>query len=192
MKTKILYVLGGIMTVLSLSMLVSFTRAGLNREEEKRIEDRFTEMYGESIPSNGVAVPIEELTFGDVPTGTNFFLTDTGSIDLEYITSSDISFGNGFGPSVDFIWDDGKFDIRFDPDKLTESAKVFCEAIGPYINEHILEKAKELAPPNHITIGCECGGNLVCPISYQPEHWPLEITCINCETKYVVTREQVQ
>lgn len=45
-----------------------------------------------------------------------------------------------------------------------------------------------LIPPRHITLGCECGGNLICPISYQPEHWPLDITCIQCGTRYITTR----
>lgn len=90
------------------------------------------------------SIPAEELTSGDVLTGTDFTLTDSGVIDLGLTASCDISFSSNSGPSVEFIWDDGKFDIRFDPDKLTESAKVFCEAIEPYINEHIIEKAKEL------------------------------------------------
>lgn len=46
--------------------------------------------------------------------------------------------------------------------------------------------------PHHITIGCECGNYLTCYISYQPEHWPLDITCIDCETRYITTREQLK
>ena len=45
---------------------------------------------------------------------------------------------------VIFEWKDGKFNIVYDPDKCTESAKAFFECMLPYLNEHIAEKAKHL------------------------------------------------
>lgn len=105
-----------------------------------QLERRFAEMYGESIPSNGVAIPIEELE-----------------------------------NTAEYTWPVNEPNST---DYLIETADgVLSWASGPKGLFH------------HITIGCECGNNLVCAISYQPEHWPLDITCIDCETRYITTRE---
>ena len=58
-------------------------------------------------------------------------------------TSADIMF-SGDGPDVIFNWEDGKFDIIYDANNCTQSAKTFIDCMLPYLNEHIETKAKEL------------------------------------------------
>lgn len=85
--------------------------------------------------------------FSNIPdiiiTEPNLIFTADIMWDWKITSTPDICFGSD--PSVMFMWENGMFDVVFDPNRLTESAKVFCAAIEPYINEHIIEKAKELA-----------------------------------------------
>lgn len=55
----------------------------------------------------------------------------------------DISFCIG-NTEVVFTWDDGKFDVIYDPNDLTKAAETFFECIKPYLNEHIEEAAKAI------------------------------------------------
>ena len=66
-----------------------------------------------------------------------------GQVDISHTSPANITF-SGDGPDVNFFWANGKFDVIYDANKLTEAAKVFCEAIGPYLNDYIEEKAKEI------------------------------------------------
>lgn len=42
-----------------------------------------------------------------------------------------------------------------------------------------------------ITVGCECGTKLYFEAPYPSNLWPFAITCRECRTKYVMTREPV-
>ncbi len=81
----------------------------------------------------------------------NLTITDYGNADA-YITDititglntpTNISFESD-EIEVLFEWNDGEFNVVYDEDKCSESAKAFFVCILPYLNEHIEEKAKEL------------------------------------------------
>ncbi len=48
------------------------------------------------------------------------------------------------GKEVTFTYTDGKFDIMYNLDDVTESAHVFLEAMKPYLNVYIKDKARLL------------------------------------------------
>ncbi len=69
--------------------------------------------------------------------------TTVDIITLEDFTSDNISFTLN-NIEVLFEWKDGKFNVVYDPNKCTESAKTFFDCMLPYLNDAIEEKAKEL------------------------------------------------
>lgn len=61
--------------------------------------------------------------------------------------------------------------------------------IGIAVNKVDADNRAEFLPPDHISLDCVCGVNLICYISHQPEHWPIDITCAGCRIRYIVTRK---
>ena len=58
--------------------------------------------------------------------------------------SADIEFSSDHGPTIEFNWKDGKFDVTYDANDCTQSAKTFFDCMLPYLNDKIELKAKEL------------------------------------------------
>lgn len=56
---------------------------------------------------------------------------------------SDIAFCVG-SVEVVFTWDDGKFDVVYDPNDLTGAANAFFVGMKPYLNAHIRDAAERL------------------------------------------------
>ncbi len=81
---------------------------------------------------------------------TNDYYTTDANTELIWITLPEettcvnISFSGSEGFGVLFNWEDGKFDVTYDANNCTQSAKTFIDCMLPYLNEHIEEKAKEL------------------------------------------------
>lgn len=102
----------------------------------------------------------------DEVTSGEFILSDTNAPDIRDInTPGDLTTSNGDavvwytfetmestsllfeqgGVEVVFEWGDGKFNVVYDANNLSQSAAVFFDYIEPYINDHIAEKAEKLA-----------------------------------------------
>ena len=71
---------------------------------------------------------------------TGIDLIDTSVWD----TAPNISFCIG-DFEILFEWTDGKFNVVYDPNRCTESAKTFFDCMLPYLNEHIEERARDIA-----------------------------------------------